>query len=145
MKKLWKILLLMVLLGIAGGIAGYVFVYNKQHPDYLTAKAVFELKADELFASYVADAADAAARYNGKVIKLRGNLSDIETTQDRLILVFVLEKGMFGDEGIRIAMLNGQEEAVQSLAIGAEVAIKGYVTGYNETDVLLEHGSVITD
>jgi hypothetical protein len=145
MKKLWKILLVMLLLGVAGGIAGYVFVYNKPHPDFLTAKAVYSLTAEELFASFLDDTEKAAALYNGKVVQLKGSLSDIEFAQDRMILVFVLEKGMFGDEGIRIAMLPGQEEAVQSLAIGADITLKGYVTGYNDTDVLLEHGSVVVE
>lgn len=145
MKKLWKILLAMLLLGVAGGIAGYVFVYNKPHPDFLTAKAVHHLAAEELFTSFRDDTENAAALYNGKVVQLKGSLSDIEFAQDRMILVFVLEKGLFGDEGVRIAMLPGQEEAVQSLAIGADITLKGYVTGYNHTDVLLEHGSVVVE
>ena len=40
-------------------------------------------------------------------------------------------------------MLENQVNALSEVKIGQKVSIKGFVTGYNQTDVILEHGSII--
>lgn len=76
------------------------------------------------------------------MVAVRGTLSAIEQTDALTIAVFVIEQGMFGDEGLRVSMLPAQAEKLKSIAPGSPVSIKGYVTGFNESDVVLEHGSI---
>jgi hypothetical protein len=58
-------------------------------------------------------------------------------------MVFVFDEGMFGAEGVRATFLPKYNEKVKNLILGASVTIKGYCTGYNETDVILEKASII--
>jgi hypothetical protein len=49
---------------------------------------------------------------------------------------------MFGDEGIRCAMLPNHAQNIASF-IGSDVRLKGYCTGFNETDVIMEKCSIV--
>jgi hypothetical protein len=57
--------------------------------------------------------------------------------------VFVFEQGDFGDEGIRCTMLPKYNFEAGKLQPDVEIKVKGYCTGYNETDVILEKCSII--
>jgi len=48
---------------------------------------------------------------------------------------------MFGNEGVRVSML--QNEQLSEITTGQNITLKGFCTGYNQTDVVLEHGSII--
>jgi hypothetical protein len=50
---------------------------------------------------------------------------------------------MFGDEGIRCIMLQNQNKKLQGFASQDIITIKGYCTGYNDTDVIIEKASII--
>lgn len=143
MNKWIKIMLILVTMGTVGAVLGYVFVYNKSHPDYEKKSADFKLTAEELFEFYRSDQASAGIKYNGKVVEVSGVLSEIESIHDLIIAVFVLDEGLFGNEGIRISMLENHQERLKNTPQGSVVIIKGFVTGYNETDVVMEHGSLI--
>jgi hypothetical protein len=60
-----------------------------------------------------------------------------------LVGVFIFDEGMFGEEGVRCTMLDSQNEKMDKDHAGTEVRVKGYVTGYNDTDVILEKCSII--
>lgn len=143
MKKWIRFTALLALVGITSAILGYVFVYNKPHPDFEKAKAEYSLPANALFEAYRENTNEASEKYNGRVIELSGSLSEIEKNGEMLIAVFVFEEGVFGPEGIRINMLENQAGAFSEANIGQNITIKGYITGYNQSDVILEHGTII--
>ena len=60
-----------------------------------------------------------------------------------VIAVFVFNQGMFGDEGVRCTMLHGQTKLAANISKGNTVKIKGFCSGYNDTDVILEKCSLI--
>lgn len=136
-------LLAVVVIGAIAAAWVYFFVYNKKHPEFEKLKPEFTLEAADLFESYRNDNLAASALYNGKMVAVRGTLSAIEQTDAMTIAVFVIEQGMFGDEGLRVSMLPAHAEKLKAIAPGSPVSIKGYVTGFNESDVVLEHGSII--
>ncbi|MFU8843850.1 MAG: OB-fold protein [Bacteroidales bacterium] len=142
MKKWIKVLIGLFILGLIGAALGYKFIYNKPHKDYEKAKADFSVTADDLFYAYYNNRTSAEAEYNGKVVELNGILDKIETPGDLTIAVFVMEEGMFGDEGIRCTMLPNHSLEISNY-IGKNLTIKGFCTGYNDTDVILEKCSVI--
>ena len=142
MNKWLKISIALALIGIIAAGLGYKFVYNKPHKDYEIAKADFSLTCQELFSDYQNNKHVAEQNFNGKVIEISGFLDKIETPDSMTIAVFVLSNGMFGDEGIRCTMLPNHSENIMSYA-GKEVKIKGYCTGYNDTDVILEKCSIV--
>jgi hypothetical protein len=139
------------LLIIAGGLAAagfvaallvYFFVYNKPHKDYSKAKPDFEVEAIAFFEEFRTNAAASSARYNGKVVSVTGQLSSVEVTDEQVVAVFEIDEGMFGSEGVRCVFIPEQSEALMTIPPGTIITIKGHCTGYNETDVILEHCSI---
>jgi len=70
-------------------------------------------------------------------------LSKIETADSLVIAVFVFNQGDFGDEGIRCTMMKKFNDEANRLQPDGEIIVKGYCTGFNETDVILEKCSLI--
>lgn len=143
MKTWLKILLGLAVLGIIAAVLVYVFVYNKPHPDYEKLTAAYSLAPQELYSSFTANKDEAQKKYNGQLIELTGVLNKIETADSLVIAVFVFNQGMFGDEGVRCTMLPKYNLEAQSLQPGGTVKIKGYCTGFNDTDVILEQCSLV--
>lgn len=143
MKTWTKILIGLVVVGIIAIFLVYKFVYNKKHPDYEKIVAAYSVTAQDLYQSYTTSKDAASAKFNGKVIDITGNLSKIETADSLVIAVFVFKQGDFGDEGVRCTMLQKFNNDAGKLQPDGEVKLKGYCTGYNETDVILEKCSII--
>ncbi len=122
---------------------GYSFVYNKSHPDYENVEPAFNVTAQDLYQAYKTNKEVAAVKYNGKMVALTGKLSKVETADSLVTAVFVFTQGDFGDEGIRCTVLKKFNDAADKLQPDGEVKLKGYCTGYNETDVILEKCSII--
>ncbi len=138
-----KILLGLFVVGLIAGFLVYKFVYNKQHPDYENVAPSVTINAQDLYRAFK-DNKDAASHlYNGKMIAITGKLGKIEAVDTLVTAVFVFNQGMFGDEGIRCTMLKKLNDAARKLQPDGEVRIKGYCTGYNETDVILEKCSIV--
>ena len=144
MMKIWmKILLGLLVIGIIAAFLVYKYIYNKQHPNYENIEASFSLNAQDLYQAFKDNKDAGAGKYNGKVVALTGKLSKVEAVDSIVTAVFVFDQGDFGDEGIRCTMLKKFNEAAKKLQPDGEVKIKGYCTGYNETDVILEKCSII--
>jgi hypothetical protein len=143
MKKWIKILGALTAVGLLAAVLGYVFIYNKSHPNYEKMKPEFQLTASALFEAYRSNQSTAESLYNGKMIAVEGSLSELIVNESATIAYFTLDEGMFGDEGVRITMLEGQNDALNSFEPGSLLTIKGFVSGYNQTDVVLVHGSLI--
>ncbi len=144
MKKKWLAALrIIALIGIIAAILVYIFVYNKPQPDYAKEKPDFTLNAEQLFKEFQSNPTTAGAKYNGKVLAVDGNLNSIEKSDSLLIAVFAVEEGMFGDEGIRFSFIPELRSEIESVAPGTAITIKGYCTGYNDTDVVMEHCSLV--
>lgn len=142
MNKWLKIIITLAVIGIIAAGLGYKFIYNKPHKNYETATPDYGLTIYELFSEYRNDRQDSEQKYNGKVIVIAGKLDKVESLENMTIAVFVLEEGMFGDEGIRCTMLPNHVDNIASL-IGENIKLKGYCTGYNDTDVIIEKCSLI--
>jgi calcineurin-like phosphoesterase len=142
MKTWLKVTLVIIILGIIGAGLGYKFIYNKPHRNYEKAKPDHVVTAELLFQEYRNEKQAAEQQYNGKVVQVSGTVSAVETTDSLTIAVFVLDEGMFGDEGIRCTMLPNYKEKIHAFE-GKEAIIKGYLTGYNDTDVILEQCSLV--
>ena len=142
--KLWmKIGIGVAALGLLAAFLVYHFVYNKQHPDYEKMDADYTLTAQDLYQAFKAGSPAASAKYNGKVIALTGTLGKMETADSLVTAVFIFNRGDFGDEGVRCTMLPKYNAEAVKLQPDGEVRIKGYCTGFNDTDVILEKCSII--
>lgn len=142
MKKFFRIIGVLAVIGMLTAILLYIFVYNKPHPDYAKVKPRYTLTAEELFRSYQTDDS-AAMEYTGAVVQISGQVARIDRIDSLVIAVMVFEEGLFGEEGIRCTMLPGYHQQTEAIAPDQQVTIKGLCTGYNDTDVILEKCSII--
>ena len=138
MSKWYKIIAVFVILGALGGILGYYFVYNKPHTDYEKAAPDYRITGQQLFHEFTDNATLAQQAYNGKVLEVSGTVTSVENPDSLTIVVFALNEGLFGDEGIRFTMLEAYHKDANALHPGDAITIKGYCTGYNDTDIILE-------
>ncbi len=138
-----KIVFSLFITGIIAAVLVYVFIYNKPHPDYEKLDAAYTLAAADLYNAFTLNKTVSGNTYNGKVIALTGKLSKVEATDSIMVCVFVFNKGMFGDEGVRCTMLPKYREQARKLQPGSDVKLKGYCTGFNDTDLILEKCSII--
>ncbi len=125
-------------------VAVYFFYINKPQPNYDKLSPDFSLSAAQLYTEFTTDKTAATAKYNGKMVAITGIPKAIEKTDSTRVVVFSFQEGMFGDEGVRCDLLKKYFEAVDQLKPGDSVKVKGFCAGYNETDVILEHGSLQT-
>ena len=143
MKTWVKIILGLLVVGMVALVLVYVFIYNKSHPDYENIKPDYSLTASELYTSFTTNRTGSETKYNGKVLDINGTLTKVESTDSLVIAVFVFNQGIFGDEGIRCTMLQKFNEKARKLQPGNLYNIKGYCTGFNDPDVILEKCSII--
>jgi hypothetical protein len=143
MKTCVKIILSLFVAGIITAVLIYTFVYNKSHPDYEKIKPDYTLSASELYNSFKSNTTGSEIKYNGKVLSVSGTLTKVESTDSLVIVVYVFNQGMFGDEGIRCTMLPKFNEEAKKLQPGNIYNIKGYCTGFNDSDVILEQCTII--
>jgi len=143
MKTWIKIFLGLAFIGILAAVGGYMFIYNKPHPNYEKTKAEYSISASDLFYACRENPESAGQKYNGKVLEVSGTLEGIEQVDSLVIAVFAFEEGMFGSEGVRITMLKKYNEAMMKLRLPKKIKLKGFCAGYNDTDVVLEKGSII--
>ena len=138
MRTWVKILFALVVLGIIGAYLGYKFIYNKPHPDYEIEKAEVLIKAADLYNDFKTSTKESETKYNGKMIEVDGTLGAVEQSDSLVTMVFILNQGMFGGEGIRCTMLPNHREEAEKYSAGSAVKIKGLCQGFNDTDVVLE-------
>jgi hypothetical protein len=119
------------------------FVINKPHPDFEKIKPDFSLDAGTFYYEFKTNQANANKLYNGMVIEITGKIARVESVDTLTIAVFVFNKGVFGDEGIRCTMLKKFSEATKKLKPDGIIRVKGYCTGYNESDVIMEQCSLV--
>ncbi len=143
MKTWLKVVSVLVLIGVIAAFLAFYFLYNKPHPDYENIEAAYSLAASDLYKEYTADKTIAGNKYNGKVVEVAGRLSKVEVSDSLTICVFSFNKGMFGDEGLRCTMLPSYAGKVKKLLPDAEVKLKGYCTGFSDTDVILDKCSIV--
>ena len=143
MSKIIKILIGLAIVGILTAVYVWFFVYNKPHMDVAHAKADFSQPAGQLYSEFKQNKEATSAKYNGKVLEISGQLSKIEEADTLMTAVFVFEQGMFGDQGVRCALLPDQFEKAKSMKADSPVTVKGYCTGFNDTDVILEKVSFV--
>ncbi len=142
MKTWLKVLIIIIILGLIGGYLVYKFVYNKPFPDYVEAKADLTVNADVLYHDFKTNKDTADKKYTGKVLDISGALTRVEEADSLVVAVFVLGQGDFGEEGIRITLLPEFSDKAKTLSKGKELTFKGLCTGFNDSDVIVEKGSI---
>lgn len=144
MKKKWLgIAGVLAATGLLAGLFVYFFVYNKPHIDYSKVSPDIESTATKVFEEFRSNPSASSSKYNGKVLLISGELSAVEQTDSLTIAVFSFEEGLFGSEGIRCTMIPEHANEITNTPPGSAIMLKGYCTGYNDTDVIMEYCSIV--
>jgi hypothetical protein len=143
---MWRrIFLLIILLALAGAILGYFFIYNKPHADYEGAKPGFTGEAEWLYGAFQENPEAAMGRFDDMVLQVSGSVSRVEVNRDVVTVVFLFGEGFFGDEGVRCTMLDSHQDKALRLKEGQVVTIKGHFAGFDGSDVVLQHASIVDE
>jgi hypothetical protein len=143
MKNWIKVISILMVLGAIAAFLVFHFMYNKPHPDYEKMDAAYTTAAADLYKSFTLNKTEAGSKYNGKVVAVTGRITKVEAKDSLTTCVFVFENGMFGDQGVRCTMLSKYGLEARKIQPGSDVRLKGYCTGFNDTDVILDKCSMI--
>lgn len=139
--KMKYILIAIITIGILAAGYVYVFVLNKEHPDFENLEADFKLSAEDLYTDFASNSEIASKKFNGKMLLLSGPVHDVELVDSLTIAVFIFNEGMFGNEGVRCTFLPSEITFTKPGEL-AGYQIKGFCSGFNDTDVILEKCSL---
>lgn len=144
MKNLLKILLVLAGIGLVAAALVWKFYINKPHEDIENAKPAYSLSATDLWKNYASDLKNADSLYTGKVVEVTGILDRADKLDSLVYVVFVMEvDSMFGDKSVRCEMLQKYNDHITSLNEGAIVKIKGFCTGFDQTDIKFNKCSIV--
>ena len=144
MKKIIKITLVLAIIGAIGAALVWKFYVNKPHEDIENATASFSMTANDIWKSYTENLTLSDSLYTGKVVEISGALSRIDKTDTLIYAIFVMEAdSMFGDKSIRCEMLDKFAAETELIAAGTELKIKGFCTGFDQTDVKFNKCSLV--
>lgn len=144
MTKWIKIIAILAVIGLIAVFLVWKFYINKPHADIENTPAAYSLNAQELWKQYNQELKLSDSLYTGKVVEITGNLSNVEKADTLVYIVFVMEPDPdFGNKTIRCEMLPKYNEEATSLAPNSTVKVKGFCSGYDQTDIKITKCSII--
>ena len=144
MKKIFRIAVILAVIGVVAAALVWKFYVNKPHDDIERATPAYSMATEEIWNQYNTNRKVADSLYNNKVIELSGSLNRIDKNDSLVSVVFVMAAdSMFGDKTIACQMYKKYNEEAGALAVGAKVRIKGVCVGYDETDIKFNKCSIV--
>jgi hypothetical protein len=123
-----NILLLLLVLGLAGGGAAYWYTFHKPHRNVAAEKAAYQLIANDLYQEFQSDEQAATSKYLDQVIQISGMVTEVSGDAEQgHSLILEADGAIMG--GVIAQMAIGQPvENVQ----GVEVSLKGRLIGWED-------------
>ena len=144
MNKWLKIIAILAVIGVIAAGLVWKFYINKPHADIENMMPDYTLSTQQLWKQYNTELKLSDSLYTGKVIEITGNLSKIDKVDSTVYLVFVMEPDPdFGDKTIRCEMLAKYSEEAAAVMVKAPLKVKGYCSGYDQTDIKFSKCSII--
>jgi len=144
MKKIVIVLGVIAVIGIIAAALVWKFYVNKPHDDIEKMNPAYSLSTEEIWKQFNAEFKTADSLYTGKVIQLSGTVSRVDKNDTIVSVIFVMAADeMFGDKTISCQMYKRHNEEAQTITPGTLLKIKGFCTGYNDTDLIFNKCSII--
>ena len=144
MKTLLKTGLILAVLGLVTAALVWKYYVNKPHDDIEKAAPDYSLTATEIWNEYTSDYRTADSLYTGKVIELTGLLNRTDKSDSLGYAIFVMEvDSMYGNKSVRCEMLHKYNDEIIAFATGKTIKIKGFCTGFDETDIKFNKCSIV--
>jgi hypothetical protein len=110
-----------------GGIAWALYLYNKPHANVARLRPEFRLDARDLYGEYRRDEAGANHKFTGKVIEVKGTVSDRQLTDSTASIQ--LNTG-YPEVTVNCSFLVTGHAKINFPPKGSSVTIKGRCTGF---------------
>ncbi len=136
--KLRVLIPLAILALIVGGIYGYL-QYNRTAENPMDMKADISVAAHELMDEFEKDENAANAKYNGKVIAVKGNIREVNKKEDGTVEVILATNSDLA--GVACVCSGENAKTAESYAVGEAVVAKGTCTGLL-SDIIISPGAV---
>lgn len=133
--KIRTILIVLASLMLVGAFYGY-HLYSKKVPSLETAKADFQLTADELFDAFENDENAATEKYNDNVVEVTGKVLSVKSEGKQNNIILQAENALGG--GVNCSI----NSPVSGIKKGQEVSIKGRCQGFL-MDVIINNCNVV--
>jgi len=132
MKKKLAIIMCVALTGTA---AYGFYLYNKPVASLVDQKALYTVSATRLMREYQENEAASNSRYLGKILKVKGKISDIVTDEKGTLTIHLETDDAFV---VSCQVADDQKKNIASLSKNAEVMLKGVCTGILMDVVLID-------
>jgi hypothetical protein len=129
-KKLLKIFLILLGIGVLSGIGVYIYVFHKPHRNLANEDAQFVVTAPQLLSEFSTSEDSTYKKYGDKALQVKGKIVDI-TAQGKDLTIILEDKSTGVSCSFETEYLAKNKEALNKLKIGDEVTIKGKCDGYD--------------
>ncbi|MEN8137613.1 MAG: hypothetical protein ABFR62_04195 [Bacteroidota bacterium] len=141
MKRIYKILLALVIPVILVGIGAYWYTFMQPHKNLLKVEPEFEIGAENFFTEFSDDETTSNAKYLGKVVEITGKV--VELNKENNQTVIVLKDELFGvstylDENF----CKEYPEILETVKVGDTVTLRGQCDGML-SDVVVSRAVII--
>jgi hypothetical protein len=131
MKKYWKIILLIILIG--GLVLSIKYVFDSEKINLNSYKPDYTLSCEVLLSDFENNEKDANQKYLNKVVQVSGNIGEIvQSPENKCIVVLKSKTDIFGIN----CMITDRNFNSKDYRVGDMVTIKGIVNGFLD-DVIL--------
>lgn len=127
-----KIIIAILILIVVAGAAAY-FIVDEKTDLVTTEESVADFGAKDFLAEYIANKADADAKYLNKTIVVSGNIANITPMDDKIIVEIE------GKDALESVSCNFDQSAIAAdkpLKIGDAIKFKGNCAGFTEDDLM---------
>jgi len=127
-----KILIVILILLIVAGAAAY-FMFDEKTNLATTEESVADFGAKDFLAEYNANKAEADAKYLNKTIVVSGNIANITTMDDKIIVEIE------GKDALESVSCNFDKSSIaqdEPFKIGDAIKFKGKCAGFTEDDLM---------
>lgn len=139
MKKIWKIVAALVVVGIIAAVVVALYVFRKPIESVANQKADFTIQADSLLMAFESDENAANAKYLDKIIIVKGTIAEITSDTSGYTVILRDETSL---SGVSCLLGKDQKEKAATLTLGQELTLKGICNGYL-MDVVLNKGAIV--
>jgi hypothetical protein len=131
MKKIFKIILILFVIGLVCGFGVYMYVFHKPHRNLANEKPAFTLSAADLIKQFSEKEDSCYKVYGDKAVQVNGKIADISKKGD-IIQTIVLENSTSGVScGFDSLYSVENSEKIAKLKVGEDVTLKGKCDGYD--------------
>ena len=141
MKRIYKILAGLAIIGILAGAGMYWYAFMRPHTNMLKAEAEVKLSASDLFNDFSSNEAAANTKYIGKIIEVTGNIVQVNTDETQTSII--LEDELFGvSTYLDSSFVASNPNLIQEINPNQSVTIRGQCDGML-SDVVISRAVII--